>query len=95
MVRLMLIVVDTALRGEVEALLRKTGVHGFTEIAAAAGWGATGMKLGSGAYPDTATLLMTALDRAAEERVRVALAGYEEAGGRRVRAYAWDAEEVT
>jgi len=92
--RLMLIVVDSAIRDEVEVVLRKAGVHGCTEVAASAGWGETGPRLGSGAFPGRSTVLMTALDRAAEERVRVALAGYEEAGNRRVRAYAWDVEEV-
>jgi hypothetical protein len=92
--RLMLIVVDTAIRGEVEVLLRKAGAHGFTEISAAAGWGETGMRLGSGAFPGTSTVLMTVLDRADEERVRIALAGFEEGESRRVRAYAWGVEEV-
>lgn len=94
MPRLILIVVDSAARDEVEVLLRKAGAPGFTELTAAAGLGETGFRLGSGAFPETSAVLMTVLDPAAEPNVRVALAGFEEGEGRRVRAYAWDVEEV-
>jgi len=93
-VRLMLIVVDSAVRDEVEVLLRKAGAHGFTEFAASAGWGTTGLRLGSGAYPGNSTVLLTALDAEAEKNVRVALAGFEEAESSPVHAYAWEVEEV-
>jgi len=92
--RLMLIVVDAAIRGEVEVLLRKAGAPGFTELAAAAGLGETGFRLGSGAFPATSAVLMTVLDPVAEPNVRIALAGFEEGDSRRVRAYAWNVEEV-
>ncbi|MCM2270759.1 MAG: hypothetical protein NDJ75_11705 [Thermoanaerobaculia bacterium] len=94
MPRLMLIVVDSAVRDEVEVLLRKAGAPGFTELAAAAGLGETGLRLGSGAFPETSAVLMTVLDPSAEQSVRVALAGFEEGGGSRVRAYAWGVDEV-
>lgn len=94
MLRMMLIVVDSTARDEVEVLLRKAGAPGFTELAAAAGLGATGFRLGSGAYPATSTVLMTVVDAEAEANVRVALAGFEEGEGRRVRAYAWSVDEV-
>lgn len=92
--RMMLIVVDSSAREEVEVLLRRSGVSGYTELAPGVGWGATGLRLGSGAFPDTTSVLFTVLDSAAEERVRVALAGFEEGAARRVRGYAWSVEEV-
>lgn len=94
MSRMMIVIVDSAARDEVEVLLRKAGAPGFTELAAAAGLGETGFRLGSGAFPETSTVLMTVLDAAAEQSVRVALAGFEEGESRRVRAYAWAVDEV-
>jgi hypothetical protein len=90
---MMLIVADSEARAEVEVLLRKAGAHGFTELGPAAGWGESGPRLGSGAYPETSTVLFTVLDQADERQVRVALSGFE-AAGRRIRVYAWDVEEV-
>jgi len=92
--RMMIVIVDSAARDEVEVLLRKAGAPGFTELAAAAGLGETGFRLGSGAFPETSAVLMTVLDAAAEPNVRVALAGFEEGESRRVRAYAWGVDEV-
>lgn len=92
--RMMLIVVDTAAREEVEVLLRKAGAQGYTSVGTATGWGETGLRLGSGAFPETSAVLFSVLDSAAEERVRVALAMFEEGAQKRVRAYAWDVEEV-
>jgi len=92
--RLMLIVADSAIRDEIEILLRKAGAHGYTEFAPSAGWGSSGPRLGSGAFPETSVALLTALDDAAERNVRVALAGYEAGEGRQVHAYAWPVEEV-
>jgi hypothetical protein len=92
--RLMLIVVDSSVRDEVEVLLRKAGAHGFTEFAASAGWGASGLRLGSGAYPGSSVVLLTALDAEAEKSVRIALAGFEEGESTPVHAYAWGVEEV-
>lgn len=94
MPRMMVIVVDADVRGEVEVLLRKAGAHGYTELGPAVGWGDTGPRLGSGAFPGTSAVLFTVLDAEAESQVRIALAGFEEDESRRVRAYAWTVEEV-
>jgi hypothetical protein len=91
---MMLLVVGAEARNEVEVLLRKAGAHGFTELGPATGWGETGPRLGSGAFPGTSTVLFTVLDAEAETQVRAALAGFEESGAGRVRAYAWPVEEV-
>jgi len=92
--RLMMIVVDADLREEVEILLRKAGAHGYTELGPAIGWGETGLRLGSGAFPSTSTVLFSVLDPAAEAQVRIALTGFEQGDERRVRAYAWPVEEI-
>jgi hypothetical protein len=92
--RFVMIVVDAALREEVEILLRKAGAHGYTELGPAVGWGDTGLRLGSRAFPSTSSVLFSVLDDAAEQQVRIALAGFEEGADRRVRAYAWPVEEI-
>ncbi len=92
--RMMMVIVDSSAREELEVLLRKAGAPGFTELAPATGWGETGFHLGSGAFPKTSTVLFSILEASSEERVRVALAGFEEGKPQRVRAYAWTVEEV-
>jgi len=92
--RMMMVIVDSSAREQLEVLLRKAGAPGFTEMSPAAGWGETGPHLGSRAFPKTSTVLLSVLEPEAEERVRVALAGFEEGETRRVRAYAWSVEEV-
>ena len=92
--RLMMIVIDAELREEVEILLRKAGAQGCTEIGSAEGWGESGPRLGSAAFPKTSSVLFSVLDLTAEAQVRIALAGFEQGDTHRVRAYAWPVEEV-
>jgi len=91
---MMMVIVDSSAREQLEVLLRKAGAPGFTEMSPATGWGETGPHLGSRAFPKTSTVLLTVLEPDAEERVRVALAGFEEGKAQRLRAYAWSIEEV-
>jgi len=92
--RMMMIVVDRAVRADAEVLLRKAGAHGYTELGPATGWGESGLRLDSAAYPGASTVLFTALDPEAEAQVRIALTGFEAGAGQRFRAYSWDVEEL-
>lgn len=50
------------LREEIELLLTKQGVHGFTEISDAHGIGSSGTRMGSAVHPKTSIVLMTVVE---------------------------------
>ena len=81
-----------------DAATKSDDVNGTTfayrELGPATGWGESGLRLASGAYPEASIVLFTALDPEAEKQVRIALTGFEAGAGQRIRAYAWDVEEV-
>ncbi len=57
------------LREEVELLLTKQGVHGFTEIAGAHGLGSSGIRMGSAVHPKTSVVLMSVVEK--DLRIRI------------------------
>lgn len=58
------------LREEIELLLTKQGVHGFTEITDAHGLGSSGIRMGSAVHPKTSVILMSVVETA--QRIRIA-----------------------
>lgn len=57
------------LREEIQLLLTKQGVSGFTEIAEAHGLGSSGIRMGSAVHPKTSVVLMSVVER--EMRIRI------------------------
>ncbi len=92
--RMLMIVVDDGKKEELEVLLRKAGVGGWTEIAGASGMGTTGPRLGSAAYPKTSAVLFTILEdakaRALVEEIRAYCAECVE----RLKIASWPVEEL-
>lgn len=64
------------LREEVELLLIKQGVHGFTEIADTHGLGTSGIRMGSAAHPKTSVILMSVVETALRIRITEILKDY-------------------
>lgn len=50
------------LREEIELLLTKHGVPGFTEIANVHGRGSSGIRMGSAVHPDTSVVVMMVVE---------------------------------
>jgi hypothetical protein len=59
--KLLLIFVDADHAADVERLLERRGVSGYSEFPTVLGKGATGRKLGSRAFPGSSTLFFVAL----------------------------------
>lgn len=57
------------LREEIELLLTRQGVQGFTEIAQAHGIGSSGVRMGSAVHPMTSVVLMSIVDQ--EQRIKI------------------------
>jgi hypothetical protein len=56
-------VVESSHKERVEAALTEHRVHGYTEIPTVYGSGRSGLRLGSGAFPETSSIIFTVLDR--------------------------------
>ena len=59
--KLLMLIVDEAKKEELEVLLNRSGVVGYTEIPQAIGVGTTGLRLGSRAFPKTSAIIFTVL----------------------------------
>jgi len=59
--KLLMIILDQSVRDEVEAVLDRRGVRGYTEIPMALGEGLTGKKLSSRLHPGANTIVFTVI----------------------------------
>ncbi|MCB9357827.1 MAG: hypothetical protein H6508_08450 [Calditrichaeota bacterium] len=65
------------LREEIELLLQRQGVPGFTEISEAHGVGSSGARMGSAVHPKTSVVLMTVVESDLREKIVEILKDYE------------------
>ena len=89
-----MIVVDDGKKEELEVLLRRSGVAGWTEIPGAHGMGTTGPRLGSAAFPKTSAVVVTLVDDEEAPRIAAELRSYCSECGERIRMVAWGAEAL-
>lgn len=92
--RMLMIVVDDGKKEELEVLLRRSGVTGWTEIPGAHGMGTTGPKLGSAAFPKTSAVLFTILADEKARTLAAELKTYCAECGERLRIVSWAVEEL-
>ncbi len=92
--KLLMILVDDEKKEELEALLERAGVAGYTEIPRAVGSGETGMRLGSRAFPKTTAVLFTMLEADAMETLVREIDAHCKDCGERVRMVSWGVESV-
>lgn len=92
--KLLMIIVDTECREEVEVLFRHNGVTGYSEIPNAHGIGHTGIRMGSRAHPKTSSIFFTVVEAEHVEPLKKALCSYCEACERHMKMIQWGVEEV-
>jgi hypothetical protein len=92
--KLLMIIVDTECREEVEVLFRHNGVTGYSEIPNAHGIGLTGIRMGSRAHPKTSSIFFTVVEAEQVEPLKKALCSYCEACERHMKMIQWGVEEV-
>ncbi len=61
--QMMMIVVESSHKDRLEAALTERHVLGYTEIPTVYGMGRSGMRLGSRAFPETSSIIMTVVER--------------------------------
>jgi len=93
-VKLLMLIVDGDKKEEVEVLLGRAGVTGYTEIPGAVGKGATGLKLGSRAFPKTSAVIFTIVDDPGLAELTRQVKAFCADCGERLKIVVWGVEEV-
>jgi hypothetical protein len=92
---MVMIIVEDDKKEELEVVLGRAGVVGYTEISRATGRGESGPRLGSGAFPRTSAVVFSILSDAALAGLRTALREFCADCGERLKVVAWDVAEVS
>lgn len=92
--KLLMIIVDESKKEELEVLLNRVGVVGYTEIPRVVGVGTTGPRLGSRAFPKTSALIFTVLSEATLETLLATLREFCQECGEKLKLVSWDVNEV-
>lgn len=89
-----MIIVDSRCKEEVEVLLSRSHVSGYTELPGAHGFGTSGVRMGSGAYPRTSSVFFTVLPAEHLAPLREEILSYCTACAKTMRMVVWGVEEM-
>jgi hypothetical protein len=92
--KLLMIIVDSECREELEVLLHRNHVTGYSEIPNAHGVGQSGVRMGSRAHPKTSSIFFTVLEETQVEPLKKNICDYCEACEKNMRMIQWTVEEV-
>jgi hypothetical protein len=92
--KLLMIIVDTECREDLEVLLRKNGILGYSEIPGAHGVGQTGVRMGSGAHPRTSSIFFTVLEAEQVEPLKQNICSFCDACEKHMKMIQWTVEDV-
>lgn len=92
--KLLMIVVDSECREELEVLFKRVGVAGYTEIPEIHGVGETGIRMGSGAFPATSSLFFTVIEAEKVHELKETMKSYCGAFERHMKMVQWGVEEI-
>ena len=92
--KMVMIIVDESKKEELEVVLGSAGVVGYPELSHASGSGATGPRLGSGAFPRTSAVVFSILSEGALDRLRAAIDEFCADCGEHLKVVSWEVEEV-
>ena len=93
--KLLMMIVDETHKEQLEILLQRAGVEGYTEIPHAFGLGTTGQRLGSRAYPKTSAIIFTLVEEERLQALREQVRAYCRDCGEKLKMFSWNAEDVT
>ncbi len=92
--KLLMIIVDSSCKEELEVLLNRNHVIGYTEIPQVHGVGASGVRMGSRAFPRTSSLFFTVVPDELVQELRQDITTYCEACLKRMKMIVWGVEEI-
>lgn len=92
--KLLMIIVETDCREELEVLLQRNGVTAYSEIPDAHGVGQSGVRMGSSAHPRTSSIFFTVLEADEVEPLKKTICAYCDACKKHMRMVQWTVEDV-
>ena len=92
--KLLMIIVDTHCREELEVLLQRNGVLAYSEIPNAHGVGQSGVRMGSRAHPKTSSIFFTVVEPDLVIPLKEGLCAYCKACERNMKMIQWGVEEI-
>lgn len=91
--KMLMLIVNDGRKEELEVLLERSGVDGYTEIPGVRGAGLTGPRMGSAAFPKTSAVLLTLVDEETLANVKRNIDAYCQDCGERLKMAVWGLEE--
>jgi uncharacterized protein YaaQ len=88
--KMLMAIIDSSKKEELESVLKREGITGFTEIPNANGFGSTGMKMGSAAFPGSSAVIYALLEEEILERVASTIKSYCSECTQHMRLLHWD-----
>jgi hypothetical protein len=92
--KLLMIIVESHCREELEVLLQRKGITGYTEIPGTHGIGASGVRMGSSAHPETSSIFFTVVEDDQAAGLKETISSFCNASDRKMRMIQWGVEEV-
>lgn len=92
--KLLMIIVDSECREELEVLFQHNEISGYTELSGAHGVGETGVRMGSRAHPKTSSVFFTVVEDEKVPELKENICNYCDACGKHMKMIQWGVEEV-
>lgn len=92
--KLLMIIVESHCREELEVLLQRKGITGYTEIPNTHGIGESGVRMGSRAHPETSSIFFTVVEEEQIGGLKESICSFCDAAERKMHMIQWAVEEV-
>jgi len=92
--RMLMIILNSKVREEMEILLRREGVDGYTEIPDVLGLGTSGARMGSAVHPETSSMIMVLLEELKLEKLLKTIEDYCSECRQHVKMVHWQVDAV-
>jgi len=92
--KLLMIIVESHCREELEVLLQHKGITGYSEIPNAHGVGASGVRMGSSAHPETSSIFFTVVEEDQVAGLKETICSFCDASEKKMRMIQWGVEEI-
>ncbi len=92
--KMLMMIVESSCKEELEVLLNRNEVVGYTEISQVYGSGESGPRLGSRAFPKTSSIVFSVVPREKAEKVASEVKHYCDDCGKDMTIITWNAERI-
>jgi hypothetical protein len=92
--KLLMIIIDSDYKEELEVLLNRHDVVGYTELPQVHGVGTTGVRKGSRAFPKTSSVIFTVMPAERIEPLTQDIKTYCDACTKRMKMIVWNVEQL-